>query len=124
VNPPASVVKKRSFEHNNNLFTKHLVYHKDSQSTRLAIMPSLALPDHIHTVLITGAAGFVGRELVQLLLEQCPRLRLVTTDIHRPPTYGVEDENRLVAVAADLGDKEQVAKLFDYGRVQGVFALQ
>lgn len=87
-------------------------------------MSSLNYPEHIESVLVTGAGGFVGRELVKLLLDKCPRLRLITTDIHRPPTYGVEDEARLVAVAADLGEKDQVASLFKYGRVHGVFALQ
>jgi nucleoside-diphosphate-sugar epimerase len=71
----------------------------------------LTFPSHIKTVLITGASGFVGR-------------KLITTDIHRPPTYGIEDEEKLIAVAVDLADKEQVGSLFGYGAVQGVFALQ
>lgn len=86
--------------------------------------PALTFPTHIKTVLITGASGFVGRKLVQLLLADHPHLRLITTDIHRPPTYGIENEGRLVAVAVDLADKEQVGSLFGYGAVQGVFALQ
>jgi hypothetical protein len=57
---------------------------------------ALTFPTHIKTVLITGASGFVGRKLVQLLLADHPQLRLITTDIHRPPTYGIEDEGRLV----------------------------
>jgi nucleoside-diphosphate-sugar epimerase len=84
----------------------------------------LTFPSYIKTVLITGASGFVGRKLVQLLLADHPHLRLITTDIHRPPTYGIEDEEKLIAVAVDLADKEQVGSLFGYGPVQGVFALQ
>ena len=81
-------------------------------------------PAHIKTVLITGAGGFIGRQLVQLFLSTCPQLSLITTDVSAPPKYGVEDEERLISVAADLGDKAQVEKLFRYRPVQGVFALQ
>lgn len=65
-----------------------------------------------------------GRELTQLLLEDAPAIRLITTDIREPPKYGVEEESRLVVVAADLGNKEDVEKLFSYGQVDGVYALQ
>lgn len=87
-------------------------------------MSDLALPSHIKTILITGAGGFVGRELVQLLIKVRPDLALVTTDIKPPPTYGIQDANKLIAVGCDLGDRTQVEGLFKGRRIQGVFALQ
>jgi FlaA1/EpsC-like NDP-sugar epimerase len=83
-----------------------------------------SLPPHVKTVLITGAGGYVGQQLVQLILRTMPNISLITTDIRAPPTFGVTDEARLRAVAADLGNPEQLASLFEGRRIQGVFALQ
>ncbi len=76
------------------------------------------------TVLVTGAGGYVGQQLVQLILRTLPNISLITTDIRKPPTFGVTDESRLKAVAADLGIPEQLTSLFEGQRIQGVFALQ
>ncbi|KAL1405533.1 hypothetical protein Q8F55_009171 [Vanrija albida] len=80
------------------------------------------LPAHVQTVLLTGANGFVGREVTKLLLELYPSLRVITTDIVEPPRY-VDDEKRLRVVQADLGKPDELAKLFEGEKIGGVFAL-
>jgi nucleoside-diphosphate-sugar epimerase len=87
-------------------------------------MVQLDFPSHFKTILVTGAGGFVGRQLVQLLLSSAPEITLITTDVSTPPNYGEQDEGRLLCLAADLGNKEQVKGLFQYRPIEGVFALQ
>ncbi|EIW68076.1 NAD-dependent epimerase/dehydratase [Tremella mesenterica] len=84
---------------------------------------ALVLPSHVKTVLITGAGGFVGQQLTQLLLQLYPSIRLITVDINVPPTYGITDSNKLKSVKADLGDLDQVKSLFEGETIGGVFAL-
>ncbi|WVF71767.1 hypothetical protein IAT40_006575 [Kwoniella sp. CBS 6097] len=84
---------------------------------------SIKLPEHVKTVLVTGAGGFVGQQLVKLLLSLYPSVRLITTDIVQPPNHGIDDEKRLKSVKADLGDKAQLEALFEGEKVGGVFAL-
>jgi nucleoside-diphosphate-sugar epimerase len=84
----------------------------------------IALPSHVKTILLTGAGGFVGRELVRLLLDRFPDVSLIATDVGTPPDYGISDKNRLLCVAANLCDKNEVEQLFDGKRIQAVFALQ
>jgi nucleoside-diphosphate-sugar epimerase len=87
-------------------------------------MAQLDFPSHFKTILVTGAGGFVGRQLVQLLLSSAPGITLITTDVSTPPNYGVQDEGTLLCLAADLGNKEQVKGLFQHRPIEGVFALQ
>lgn len=84
----------------------------------------IALPSHVKTILLTGAGGFVGRELVRLLLDRFPDVSLIATDVGTPPDHDIADKNRLLCVAANLCDKSEVEKLFDGKRIQAVFALQ
>lgn len=95
--------------------------HPDTHS-EMAV--EIALPSHVKTILLTGAGGFVGRELVQLLLDRFPDVSLIATDVGAPPDHGVTDKNRLICVAANLCDKSEVEKLFEGKRIQAVFALQ
>lgn len=83
-------------------------------------MSSIPLPSHIRTILITGAGGYVGQKLTELILSEYPNISLITTDIRSPPAYG----EKVTPIAADLGKPEDVKKLFAGERVQGVFALQ
>src|SRR5256885_11383773 len=53
-------------------------------------------------VLVTGATGFIGRHLVQRLLEQSVPVRVVTRDSTRLPTQW---RNRVEVVVGDLVDK-------------------
>ncbi|WVN88104.1 uncharacterized protein L203_103304 [Cryptococcus depauperatus CBS 7841] len=84
---------------------------------------ALKLPSHVKTILITGAGGFVGQQLVKLLLELYPHIKLTTTDIVEPPNHGVTDNGRLVTVKADLNNVAEVQKLFEGKRIDGIFAL-
>jgi nucleoside-diphosphate-sugar epimerase len=96
--------------------------HSSRNTFKMAV--EIALPSHVKTILLTGAGGFVGRELVQLLLNRFPDISLIATDVGTPPGHGVTDENRLLCVAANLCDKTEVEKLFEGKRIQAVFALQ
>lgn len=84
----------------------------------------IALPSHVKTILLTGAGGFVGRELVRLLLDKFPDVSLIATDVGVPPNHGITDSARLTCVAANLCDKKEVEGLFAGKQVQAVFALQ
>jgi len=54
------------------------------------------------TILITGATGFIGRHLIQRLLEQSVSVRVVTRDPNRLP---VQWRDRVEVVIGDLSDK-------------------
>lgn len=82
---------------------------------------ALKLPAHVETVLLTGAGGFVGREVTKLMLELYPTLRIITTDILEPPRF--TDDSRLRCVKADLGDEAQIESLFAGEKVGGLIAL-
>ncbi|ORX36914.1 hypothetical protein BD324DRAFT_591288 [Kockovaella imperatae] len=83
---------------------------------------ALKLPSHIKTILVSGAGGFVGQELVKLLLELFPDVKLIATDIIEPPRL-IDDEKRFKAIKADLGHTSQVEALFEGEQIGGVFAL-
>lgn len=70
------------------------------------------------TVLVTGAAGFLGGRVVRLLAAQ-PDLHVVATDLRTPrePVGGVE------FVALDLRDREGLTALFERTRPQSVVHL-
>jgi nucleoside-diphosphate-sugar epimerase len=67
--------------------------------------------------------GFVGQQLATLLLNACPDVKLITTDIIQPPAL-IQDESKLKCVKADLGDIKQIEALFEGEDIGGVFALQ
>ena len=60
----------------------------------------------MHTVLVTGASGFLGRHLVRLLLESDPQLRVRAFSRSRFPD---EHNGRVASVPGDITDPEQVA---------------
>ncbi|KAK4685884.1 hypothetical protein P7C73_g4257, partial [Tremellales sp. Uapishka_1] len=84
---------------------------------------ALTLPEHVKTVLITGAGGFVGQQLTALLLDQFPDVKLITTDLSPPPSLGASNSRRLKSVGVDLGNVAQVNSLFEGETIGGVFAL-
>jgi len=59
----------------------------------------------MHSVLITGAAGQVGKRLRRLLRDVYPRLRL--SDVRRPDNLAADEE----FVAADLANYAEVEKI-------------
>jgi hypothetical protein len=76
----------------------------------------------LQTLLLTGAGGFVGQELLRTLLELYPNLSIIATDI-RPPSIPNNEHDRVTSLAADLGDESSLASLFEGKKVDGVFAL-
>lgn len=69
------------------------------------------------TILITGAAGFIGQRLAAALLAKHPEYRLVLTDIVTPPLpAGVESADAAVPIQADLGDAASLASLLAAAR--------
>lgn len=70
------------------------------------------------TILVTGAGGFVGRELISTLLRGGAR-RIIALDSH---TALLADHPALQKVEADLSDQALVASLFD-GSVDAVIHL-
>jgi dTDP-glucose 4,6-dehydratase len=79
-------------------------------------------------VLLTGGAGFIGSNLVRLLLAERPDWRIVNLD---KLTYagnaenlaGLEDHPRHRLVRGDIGNGELVAELFRAERIEAVLHL-
>jgi len=78
------------------------------------------LPKHLKTVLITGAGGFVGDRLTTYLLTHYADIKLILCDIRAPPS---RPGGRVTCIGADLTNPTEATKLFEHGRVDGVFAL-
>lgn len=65
------------------------------------------------TILITGAAGFIGQVLAAALLESSPDVTLSLTDVTKPPvpTSVLQHADRVTAISSDLTDLTAVASL-------------
>lgn len=64
------------------------------------------------TILITGAAGFIGQRLAAALLAKHPEYRLVLTDIVTPPLpTDVPSADNASAIQADLSDAASLSNL-------------
>ncbi|KAI5477716.1 hypothetical protein MNV49_005999 [Pseudohyphozyma bogoriensis] len=81
---------------------------------------SPSLPSWVKTILITGAGGFVGQKVAEVILARYPNVQLVLTDVRAPASLGP----KTTSVAADLCDKEQVERLFKNYQVDAVIAFQ
>lgn len=80
----------------------------------------------MRTILVTGAAGFIGSNFVRMLMARGERVKLVALD---KLTYAgnlanledlLRDRERLVFVKGDICDAELVGRLFDEHRVTEV----
>ena len=79
----------------------------------------------VYTVLITGGLGFIGSNLVRLVLAERPAWRVVNLDL---VTYAANPENlagivegpRYRFVQGDVADRELVAELFEAERFDAV----
>ncbi|KAF2180419.1 NAD(P)-binding protein [Zopfia rhizophila CBS 207.26] len=60
-------------------------------------------------ILITGAGGFIGKELAASLLEAEPNAHLVLADVFEPPVPSSKD--RVLSIKADLTDPSSVTTL-------------
>ncbi|KAM0273621.1 hypothetical protein ACHAQH_008215 [Verticillium albo-atrum] len=64
-------------------------------------------------ILITGAAGFIGQDLVAALLTSTPTVRLTLTDVIEPPipASAVSHASRVTSLKADLTSPAAVTSL-------------
>ncbi|KAF3761603.1 hypothetical protein M406DRAFT_50624 [Cryphonectria parasitica EP155] len=64
------------------------------------------------TILITGAAGFLGQRLTAALVQKHPEYRLVITDVITPSVpAGLAHTDNIVTIQADLSDPASLAGL-------------
>ncbi|KUI55708.1 hypothetical protein VP1G_03066 [Cytospora mali] len=64
------------------------------------------------TILITGAAGFIGQRLTAALLSKHPDYRLVITDVVSPSVpSSVQNADNVVPIQADMSDPASLEKL-------------
>lgn len=80
------------------------------------------------TWIVTGGAGFIGANLVHLLAQRRPDVRLIVVDKltyagNRGYLKGVEDGARVVFEQVDIADEAEVERLFVQYRPTGVFHL-
>ncbi|POS69708.1 hypothetical protein DHEL01_v211898 [Diaporthe helianthi] len=77
------------------------------------------------TILITGAAGFIGQRLAAALVAKHTEYRIVITDIVAPSIPpGVQDPERAVPIQADLSDPTCLASLIAAAQpLEAVFVL-
>lgn len=66
------------------------------------------------TILITGAAGFIGQRLTTALLDKHPEYRIVLTDVVTPAVpAGLADPSSVTPIQADLSDAASLARLIE-----------
>src|SRR5690606_37857458 len=63
-----------------------------------------------HGILVTGANGFIGRRLVDRLLDDGHEVRIL---VRRPPTNHWTDDPRVQVALGDLGDPVAVRRAVD-----------
>ncbi|KAF4464981.1 alcohol dehydrogenase [Fusarium albosuccineum] len=73
-------------------------------------------------ILITGAGGFIGQELVAPLLASSPLIHITITDLVEPPVPKAGAE-RITSVAADLTSPAVVDQLIGSQRFEAVYLL-
>ncbi len=82
----------------------------------------------MNNLLITGGAGFIGSHLVRLLVNKYPQKKIINLD---KLTYAgnlenlkdIENKENYTFVKADICDKEQLVKVFDQFKIDGVIHL-
>jgi nucleoside-diphosphate-sugar epimerase len=71
-------------------------------------------------ILITGAGGFIGQEIIAPLLNSSPSIHLTITDISEPPVP-TQHSQRITSLAADLTNPSVVEKLITSQPFQAVY---
>ncbi|RKK14711.1 hypothetical protein BFJ66_g4234 [Fusarium oxysporum f. sp. cepae] len=71
-------------------------------------------------ILITGAGGFIGQEIIAPLLNSSPSIHLTITDISEPPVP-TQNAQRITSLAADLTNPSVVEQLITSQPFQAVY---
>lgn len=76
-------------------------------------------------ILITGAGGFIGQELVAPLLASSPDTHVTITDLAEPPVpqAAADQARRITSLAADLTSPDAVDRLVRPRRFEAVYLL-
>ena len=85
-------------------WTEHVARPADEEKRRRA---ARIPPPRSADVLVTGASGFIGRHLLERLLETDQRVRIL---VRSEPTPEVLHDPRIEVVLGDLGDPQAVAR--------------
>lgn len=79
----------------------------------------------MHTVLVTGGAGFIGSNFVRMMVKKYPEYRIVNID---SLTYAgnllnlsdIESYSNYIFIKADIRDRDTVGKVFDAYQIDSV----
>ncbi|KAF2493942.1 NAD dependent epimerase/dehydratase [Lophium mytilinum] len=66
-----------------------------------------------HTILITGAGGFIGQALAAALLDASPTYDLILADVIQPAIPSPQHANRVMTVKSDLTSADACAALLE-----------
>ena len=77
-------------------------------------------PNSSEHILITGAGGFIGQELVSALLSSKPSIHLTLADVFEPPS---PNTSRTTAVKADLTTSAAVDSLLSSQQWKACYLL-
>ncbi|CED85198.1 Putative NAD-dependent epimerases [Phaffia rhodozyma] len=90
-----------------------------------AVYPKVTLPSHVQTILITGAGGFVGQQLLISLSESFPNINFIITDVRAPSIPASIDQfkQRIASLGADLSNKDEVKNLFEGRQIDAIYAV-
>ncbi|KAF5534076.1 transcriptional activator of proteases prtT [Fusarium phyllophilum] len=83
------------------------------------VIPNTKMANTQH-ILITGAGGFIGQEIIAPLLNSSPSIHLTITDISEPPVPA-QHAQRITSLAADLTNPSVVENLITSQHFQAVY---
>jgi len=73
------------------------------------------------SILVTGASGFIGNQLIQLLQDQYPDIELIGTDIKKPDTQTTSPNYTFLT--CDIRDGANLKKIINENKVSAIVHL-